>query len=577
MATSSNLDRVSMVMLRYMRGPIFALIVVYAIGITGMALIPGRAPDGSVEYMNLFHAFYFFTFTATTTGFGEIPYAFSDAQRLWAILCIYMGVIAWLYAIGSIFRLVQNPHFLLALNEHTFARSVRRLKDPFFIICGFGDTGSLLARGLSDHWLHGVVVDTDPERIKALHLRDYHFDMQGLCADPTVPKHLINAGVRMPNCKAMVILTADEEVNERIAVMTRLLNPDLRILCRSSSRRHIDHLNSLGNVTIINPFEIFAQLMSMAITAPHLHNLNSCLVRAPGAKLEQPIQVPTGDWIICGYGRMGQWLYRHFIKCGIKPVIIDPNADDVEGAVKVIKAQANRETLKEAGLDHAAGVVAGTNSDFVNLDILMCVESIKPDAFTIARQNNHENQIAFDAVNVDLILQSSLTTARRVLKHLISPQVQTFIEYLRVQGEDTCEQAAQRLHAMIGDNPPHLWQICLNERDASAVVEHLQKGSSLKIAELQRNPHNPAGNIPAMPLSVLREGSYHMLPQDDLRLCEGDLILFCGTEHGETMLYATINNIYTLNYLITGEDQPRGYLFRWIESLRSKPVSVKTG
>jgi hypothetical protein len=43
------------------------------------------------------------------------------------------------------------------------------------------------------------------------------------------------------------------------------------------------------------------------------------------------------------------------------------------------------------------------------------------------------------------------------------------------------------------------------------------------------------------------------------------------------MLYATINNIYTLNYLITGEDQPRGYLFRWIESLRSKPVSVKTG
>jgi len=36
MASTSDLDRVSMVVLRYMRGPIFALIVVYAIGITGM-------------------------------------------------------------------------------------------------------------------------------------------------------------------------------------------------------------------------------------------------------------------------------------------------------------------------------------------------------------------------------------------------------------------------------------------------------------------------------------------------------------------------------------------------------------
>ena len=127
-----------MVVLRYMRGPVFVLIVVYAIGITGMALIPGQDADGNVEYMNLFHSFYFFTYTATTTGFGEIPHEFTDEQRLWAIFCLYMGVVAWLYAIGSIFRLVQNPHFLLALNEHRFAKQVRRIRHPFFIICGFG-------------------------------------------------------------------------------------------------------------------------------------------------------------------------------------------------------------------------------------------------------------------------------------------------------------------------------------------------------------------------------------------------------------------------------------------------------
>ena len=187
MSSTSDLDRVTMVVLRFMRRPVFVLIVVYAVGITGMALIPAQGPDGSPERMSLFHAFYFFTYTATTTGFGEIPSAFNDEQRLWAIFCLYMGVIAWLYAIGSIIRLVQNPHFTQAVNEYRFARIVRQIKDPFLIICGFGDTGSLLARGLSEHAFNAVVLDHDPERIKALALRDYRVKMPGLCADPSDP------------------------------------------------------------------------------------------------------------------------------------------------------------------------------------------------------------------------------------------------------------------------------------------------------------------------------------------------------------------------------------------------------
>ena len=565
MAGTSELDRVSMVVLRYMRGPIFALIIVYAIGITGMALMPGQDADGNSAHMSLFHAFYFFTYTATTTGFGEIPTEFTDAQRLWAIVCIYMGVIAWLYAIGSIFRLVQNPHFLLALNEHRFARSVRGIRQSFFIVCGFGDTGSLLARGLSDHWLRGVIIDTDPDRIKALGLRDYHLDMPGLCGDPAVPKHLIDAGVRMPNCKGLVILTVNEEINARIATMTRLLNPDIHILCRSSSKRNIKHLNSLGNITIINPFEIFAQLLSMAITAPRLHNLNSCLVRNPGVKLGEPIQVPTGDWIICGYGRMGRWMYRHFVQTGIKPVIIDPKANNVRGAARIINAHAGRDSLLAAGIDHAAGVVAGTDSDHVNLSILMSVRALKPDAFTIVRQNKHENQIAFDALEANLVLQSSLTTARRVLKHLISPQVQIFIDYLREQGEDICEQAVGRLKSLIGDHPPHLWQIELRQAQAAAVIEHLQQGLPLSLGELRRDPHNLEGSLPCMVFSIARNGQRIMLPPDSEQLQPGDELLFCGTESGESMLSATMNNRYTLDYLISGIDKPRGYLFKWLD------------
>jgi len=574
MATTSELDRVSMVVLRYMRGPIFVLIIVYAIGITGMALIPGQDANGNPVQMSLFHAFYFFTYTATTTGFGEIPTEFSDAQRLWAIFCIYMGVVAWLYAIGSIFRLVQNPHFLLALNEHRFARSVRAIRQPFYVICGFGDTGSLLARGLSDHWLRGVIIDIDPERIKALRLRDYNLHMPGLCADPTVPKHLIDAGIRMPDCRALAILTVNEEINTRIATMARLLNPDLHILCRSSSRSHIEQLQSLGNITIINPFEIFAQLLSMAITAPRLHNLNSCLVRNPVARLGEPIAVPTGDWIICGYGRMGRWMYRHFVRNGIKPVIIDPRAKDIEGAAQIINDDANRESLCTAGIDHAAGVVAGTDDDHVNLNILMSVKALNPGTFTIVRQNSHENQIAFDAARADLVLQSSLTTARRVLKHLISPQVQRFVDYLREQGEDICQQTVERLRSTIGVQPPHLWQVTLRAAEAEAVIGQLAAGHSLTLGEMRRDPHDLDASLPCMPLSIERGEGRIMLPADSEPLRVGDRLLFCGTELGERLLAANMNNIYTLEYLVTGEDRPRGYLFRWLDGRGREQASA---
>ncbi|MCP4410230.1 MAG: potassium transporter TrkA, partial [Gammaproteobacteria bacterium] len=94
-----------------MRGPILLLIIVYGVGITGMALIPGQDANGNPTQMGFFHALYFMSYTATTTGFGEIPNEFTDLQRMWAIVCLYMSVIGWIYAIGSIISLVQNPHF----------------------------------------------------------------------------------------------------------------------------------------------------------------------------------------------------------------------------------------------------------------------------------------------------------------------------------------------------------------------------------------------------------------------------------------------------------------------------------
>ncbi len=575
MATTSELDRVTMIVLRFMRRPFFTLIGVYAVGIIGMSLIPGEAVNGRSQYMSLFHAFYFFTYTATTTGFGEIPMDFSDEQRLWAIFCLYMGVIAWFYAIGSAIRLLQNPHFIQALNEHRFARVVNRISEPFFIICGFGDTGSLLARGLSDHHLMGVVIDSDPERIKALALRDYTVKMPGLCADASVPKHLVDAGIRNPNCRAVVVLNKEEDVNLKIAVMAKFLNPEVRVICRYRSPRHRELLNALEGITVINPYELFAQLLAMAIKKPNLHNINSWLVGAKGTQLGKPLNVPSGDWILCGYGRMGRWVHQYLTESGIKARVIDPELDDTAPEDAVCD-NVDQRTLYEADIQNAVGFVVGTDHDADNLSILMCAQTMNPNAFAIVRQNRHENQLAFDAAKVDLILQPSLTAARRILKMLISPLIQRVIDYLYEQEGDKTDALLQRLQATVGEQEPLLWRVNICPGEAQAAVDHLNQSKPIELGTLLRNPQDRSQALCCVPLVIQRRGAYLMLPDDSVPIECRDEILFCGSERGARLLAATLNNPYTLQYAITGLDPPRGYFFRWLHDRMapSKPAAV---
>lgn len=570
MASASDLDRVTMIVLRHLRKPFFVIVLVYAIGIIGMALIPGRDAAGNTEYMNLFHAFYFFTYTATTTGFGEIPHEFSDEQRLWAIVCLYTGAFAWFYAIGAIIRLFQNPNFISAVNERGFARIVQRITEPYYIICGFGDTGSLLARGLSDHHLGGVVIDQDPERIKALALRDYTVKMPGLCADAGVPKHLVDAGVQNSNCRAVIVLINDEDVVLKIAVMAKFLNPEVRVICRVTSPRHKEHLSTLKGVTVVDAFEIFAQLLSMAIANPALHNLNSWLVGARGVRLGSPLDVPTGDWIICGYGRMGHWLNRYLTDAGIRTVIIDPDVEDEPDDARVIRAHADRAVLQEAGIEHVAGVVACTDSDSGNLSILLNTQALNPDAFAVARQNSHANQLAFDAARADLTLQASLTTARRVLKLLISPLIQALIDHLRDADLESTNRVVRRLQSAVGDEVPHLWRLNVCREETAAAHELLETGQDVTFGDLMRDPNRSQESLSCVALMVERRGEYMMLPAAGDRIEAGDEIVFCGTGRSEHLVLSTANNPYTLHYLVTGTELPRGYFFGWLSRVKAR-------
>ena len=111
--------------LRRLRAPLITLIVVYAISVGGLALVPGVDPDGVRQPMSIFHAFYVMSYTATTIGFGELPYPFTDAQRLWVTFSIYLSVIGWAYTLGSVVALANDAPFRALLARSIFNWRVR--------------------------------------------------------------------------------------------------------------------------------------------------------------------------------------------------------------------------------------------------------------------------------------------------------------------------------------------------------------------------------------------------------------------------------------------------------------------
>ena len=134
--------------MRRLRTPLILMILVYSLSVFGMVFIPGQDEAGNPVRVGFLDAVYFIAILATTIGFGEVPAAFTHAQRLYVFIILFPNVIAWIYSIGTIISLFVDPQFRAVLARSRFARKVRRQNRDFYIICGFGNTGRMIVRGL---------------------------------------------------------------------------------------------------------------------------------------------------------------------------------------------------------------------------------------------------------------------------------------------------------------------------------------------------------------------------------------------------------------------------------------------
>lgn len=558
--------------LRRMRAPLIFLIISYAIALLGLTLIPGVDAEGRpTPPMGFFHAFYVVSYTATTIGFGELPSAFSEAQRAWITITIYLTVIVWLYSIGTILSLLQDPALLRVARRNRFAGKVKRLRQPFYLIAGCGETGALLMHALDRRDNQAVVLDIDPERVAALELGEYHLDIPALTADAGRPENLITAGLQNPYCAGVIALTNDDRANLSVAVTVKLLRPELPVLCRADALATAANMASFGTDEVAISFEIFGEHLAMAVTSPGHHLLYEWLTGVPGEPLTEPLEPPKGKWVICGYGRFGKAITHHLKRVGIDPVIIEASPDTTGCEDCIIGTGAEAHTLMEAGIDQAVAVVAGTDDDINNLSIVMTARELNPELFTVLRQNHHTNEPLFQHFQASVTMRPSSIVAHEFLSLLTTPLLYRFFSLIRTYDDSWADVLISRIAAVIENQAPEVWDVSLSKDNSEAIWEAMRDGTPVPLKTLLRHPTNRDEALACIPLLLKRGDEETLLPDPETPLQIGDSLLFCGEHSTRNLQALCLYNFHVLSYVLTGKDVPSGKIWRWMEQLGRSP------
>jgi len=555
-------DQALWIILQRLRTPLIVIIVTYAIAVLGMVLIPGWDGEAKeVYHLSFFDAFYFISYTASTIGFGETPFEFTYEQRMWVLVCIYLTVIGWFYAIGALVAIISDKTLKHELMKGSFRKHVQQIKRDFIIILGYNYVNSQVIKRLTNAGLDVVLIDHNADNISIFQLEEFSRGVPVMVADALLTETLEYAGIRSPYCKAVVSHFYKEDKSLRIAVLTRFLNPKIIVISKATLRDTMTSLIDTDIAKVENPFEIFAKRFDIALTAPHILILENWIYKNADLSDEASF-LPQGRYIICGFGRLGRAIKEKLDKHGMDYIIIDEklvaNREMIENET-FIKANADdKEVLLEAGIESASVLIAGTHNDIDNISILITARKLNPKIYIIARENTMKESVIFDSAKANWLFMIERILINKTSLQLSKPLKHAFLKRILYQDELWGTSLVNLLKSQLGSNPK-LLNLTINEEKAYALYHAIKDGETIQLNVLLKSLRDWRAYHKAIPLFLKRNGDEFLLPRDEV-LKMGDQILFACDEESRTEIEIIASNIYDLHYVCSGEEKPNWLL-----------------
>lgn len=223
------------------------------------------------------------------------------------------------------------------------------------------------------------------------------------------------------------------------------------------------------------------------------------------ARMQQRIEGLTQHFIVCGYGRVGQQVVQDLMAAGKPCVVVEEQADAVlavpTGVLTLEGDASDDDVLEMAGVGRAAGLVATTGDDAVNLMMTLTARTMNPELVIVARCNHPPSEPKLKRAGASHVISPYTISGSRIARTLLRPTIIDFLDVVMHDGQ--LELVLEECR--VGDG---------SDLHGKTVAE----------AEVRRRT---GANV----LAVRRHdrGAIVTNPSGDLRFTPGDIVIALGT------------------------------------------------
>ena len=218
------------------------------------------------------------------------------------------------------------------------------------------------------------------------------------------------------------------------------------------------------------------------------------------------LQHIAGHYIVCGAGRVGRSVVLELLRGGAQVVLIDNDANRVKwgdalGVITMTADASKDETLRQARIDTAAGLVSAIASDAENVYVTLSAKVLNPSLHVAVRASDEQAEEKLQRAGATTVLTPYTYIGHRLAQSLLRPHVANFLDVASAFGKTDLDLEIEQLPVSSG----------------SAL-----SAKTLEQAQLGRN-------YGVIVLAVRRkDGTMQFNPQADVRLDDGDVLIAMG-------------------------------------------------
>jgi voltage-gated potassium channel len=150
-------------------------------------------------------------------------------------------------------------------------------------------------------------------------------------------------------------------------------------------------------------------------------------------RMEREIGRLDGHFIICGMGRVGRSVARELAQKPV-PFVIVENAEaksqrfTAENWLVVTGDATQEQTLRQAQIERARGLIAATTTDATNLYIVLTARGLNPHLKIIARASEDGAEKHLLTAGADSVVSPYSFAGQRIAQSLLRPHVVSFLD-----------------------------------------------------------------------------------------------------------------------------------------------------